>query len=104
MKEIIARDYSTYSGKILERYFRTRFIEEGNITMIGGYWDKKGESEIDLIAVNEIQKRAEIIEVKRKAENIDIEKLRKKAVYFLKATGELSDYEIIYKCLSLSEM
>ncbi len=104
LKEIILRDYSTYSGKILERYYKTKITEEGNITLIGGYWDKKGESEIDLIVVNEIQKRAEIIEVKRKAENIDIEKLRKKAVYFMKATGELGDYEIIYKGLSLSEM
>ncbi len=104
LKEIISRDYPTYSGKILERYFKTRFIEEGNITMIGGYWDRKGESEIDLIAVNELEKKAKFIEVKRKAENLDIEKLRKKGVYFMKATGELVDYETIYSGLSLSNM
>ena len=104
LKEIISRDYSTYSGKILERYFRTKFIEEKNITMIGGYWDRKGETEIDLITVNEIEKRAEIIEVKRNADNIEFEKLKEKGYYFKRSTGQLKDYQITYRGLSLSDM
>ncbi len=104
LKEIISRDYSTYSGKILERYFRTKFIEEQNITMIGGYWDRKGETEIDLITVNELEKRAEIIEVKRNAANIDFERLKEKGFYFRMSTGELKDYHISYRGLSLSDM
>ncbi len=104
LKEIISRDYSTYSGKILERYFRTKFIEEKNITMIGGYWDRKGETEIDLISVNELEKRAEIIEVKRNANNIELEKLKEKGYYFKRSTGELKDYEVTFRGLSLSDM
>ncbi|MBL7111041.1 MAG: ATP-binding protein [Bacteroidales bacterium] len=104
LKEIISRDYSTYSGKILERYFRTKFIEEKNITMIGGYWDRKGETEIDLIAVNELEKKAEIIEVKRNPVNIELEKLKEKGFYFKRSTGELKDYQIIYRGLSLNDM
>ena len=104
LKEIISRDYSTYSGKILERYFRTKFIEEKNITMIGGYWDRKGETEIDLISVNELEKRAEIIEVKRNANNIELEKLKEKGYYFKRSTVQLKDYQITYRGLSLSDM
>ncbi len=40
-------------------------MEEKKFTRIGSYWDRKGETEIDLIAVNERGKYAEIIEVKR---------------------------------------
>jgi len=104
LKKIVSRDYSTYSGKILERYFRTKLIEEENITMIGGYWDRRGETEIDLISVNELKKRAEIIEVKRNSANIEIEKLKEKAYNFKKYTGQLKDYQIVYKGLSLSDM
>jgi len=104
LKKIVSRDYSTYSGKILERYFRTKLIEEENITMIGGYWDRRGETEIDLISVNELKKRAEIIEVKRNSANIEIEKLKEKAYNFKKSTGQLKDYQIVYKGLSLSDM
>ncbi len=104
LKEIISRDYSTYSGKILERYFRNKFIEEKNITRIGGYWDRKGETEIDLISVNEIEKRAEIIEVKRNADNIELEKLKEKGYHFKRATGQLKDYQITFRGLSMSDM
>jgi uncharacterized protein len=104
LKAIIERDYSTFSGKILERYLKTRFIEEGNITKIGGYWDRKGETEIDLIVVNELEKRALFVEIKRKTENISIEKLVEKSVLFRKATGELKDYNFEFKGYSLSDM
>ena len=104
LKTIIDRDYKTFSGKMLEKYFRTKIIQSGNITNIGGYWDRKGENEIDLIVVNELDKQAQIIEVKRKAENIDMDVLRDKGVHFLHATGELKKYRIIYSGLSMEDM
>ncbi len=45
-------------------------VQSGNVTNIGGYWDRKGENEIDLSVVNEFDKQTQIIEVKRKAENM----------------------------------
>ena len=104
IKTIIDRDYKTFSGKMLEKYFRTKFIQSGNITNIGGYWDRKGENEIDLIVVNELDKQAQIIEIKRKVENIDLDVLRDKGVHFLRATGELKDYKITYLGLSMEDM
>lgn len=104
LKEIIMRDYSTFSGLALEKYFRDKIIEEKGITMIGGYWDKRGETEIALISVNQLKKTAEIIEVKRNPENLRINKLKEKGYNFLNKTGELKDYNIRFTGLSINDM
>jgi len=103
LQNIIDRDYKTFSGKMLEKYFRTKIIQTQRITQIGGYWDKKGENEIDLIVVNELERQAQIIEVKRNAGNINLEALRNKGVHFLHDTGMLKDYQISYRGLSLED-
>jgi len=61
-------------------------------------------SEIDLIAVNELKTRAEIIKVKRKADNINLERLKEKGYHFKRATGQLKNYQIIFRGLSMSDM
>jgi hypothetical protein len=104
LKKIIERDYATFSGKMLERYFYKKLMEEKRFTRIGSYWDRKGETEIDLIAVNERKKYAEIIEVKRSSSQFNMEKLREKSYAFMRATGELRDYKINYRELSLNDM
>ena len=104
LKTIIDRDYKTFSGKILEKYFRNKYIQTEYITNIGSYWDRKGENEIDLIVINELDKEAQIIEIKRKTENIDLEILHKKGENFLRATGELKEYNINYLGLSMDNM
>ena len=104
LKTIISRDYTTFSGTILERYFRNRYLEKMEITRIGGYWDKKGETEIDIVAVNEITKTAEFVEVKRQSSKIDIEALKMKGLQFIHLTGELKDFSINVKGLSMNDM
>jgi hypothetical protein len=56
------------------------------------------------VAVNELNKTADIIEIKRNAANINLDKLREKGVHFMKATGKLSDYKVHYQTLSMSDM
>ena len=46
LKQIILRDYETFTGKTLERYFTAKLQEEENLTKIGSWWDKKSENEI----------------------------------------------------------
>lgn len=104
MKAIINRDYETFSGLMLERYFRRVLIERQAYTRIGGWWDRKGENEIDIVAENELNNEATFFEVKRKAANIDIEVLKQKAAAFLRATGEFKGYDISYKALSMDNM
>ncbi len=100
LREIIDRNYEQYSGLILERYFREKIAETERITSIGGYWDNKGENEIDIIALNDIDKTAIVAEVKRNPNKID------KAILSSKATTvkELSKYSVEFKGLSFGEM
>lgn len=104
LKTIINRDYETFSGLMLERYFRRVLIERKAYTRIGGWWDRKGENEIDIVAEDELNNEATFFEVKRKAANIDIEVLKQKAAAFLRATGEFKGYDISYKALSMDDM
>lgn len=103
LREIIERDYEIFSGLALEKYFAARFMEEQRYTRIGGFWDRKGENEIDLITLNELEKSARIIEVKRQKRKIDIERLRAKGVFFIESSG-LKDYRVEYMGLSMEDM
>ena len=100
LKSIFLRDYNTFSGKTLEQYFKNKFIEQ--YTALGGYWDKKGENEIDIIALDDLNRKAIVAEVKRKKENIHFEKLRVKVANSI--YKELSPYSIEYRGLSMEDM
>ena len=104
LKTIINRDYETFSGLMLERYFRRVLIERKTYTRIGGWWDRKGENEIDIVAENELDNEATFFEVKRKASNIDMILLEQKAAAFMRATGEFKGYDISYEGLSMDDM
>lgn len=104
MKTIIDRDYETFSGLMLERWFKRVLTEQKTYTRIGGWWDRKGENEIDIVAENELDDAATFFEVKRKAENIDMEKLETKAAAFLRVTGAFRGYALSYKGLSMDDM
>ena len=104
LKEIITRDYETYSGIVLENYFRQQLIESGNYTRIGEWHDRRGENQIDIIAVDELSKHVEFIEVKRQQRNIDLSILRAKAEVFFKTTKKSVGYTSSYRGLSLEDM
>lgn len=104
LKEIITRDYETYSGIVLENYFRQQLIESGNYTRIGEWHDRRGENQIDIIAVDELSKHVEFIEVKRQQRNIDLSILRAKAEVFFKTTKKCVGYASSYRGLSLEDM
>lgn len=67
---------------MLKRYFGHMLIECQTYTRIGGWWDRKGENEIDIMAENKLNNEATFFEVKRKAANIDIEVLKQKQQLF----------------------
>lgn len=62
--DIVNKGYSIYSGWILERYFQQKLREEERYTLVGNWWDSKGENKIDIVAVNRIERVATIAEVK----------------------------------------
>ena len=72
-------DYETYSGIILERYFRQKYAETGLYSITTNYWKNDGKNEIDLVAVDEAGKSVTIGEVKRNPDKIDLGLLEQKA-------------------------
>jgi AAA+ ATPase superfamily predicted ATPase len=101
VRKIVERDYETYSGLILEKYFRAQLIESKQFSGIGSYWDRKGENEIDIIALNEMERRIVFYEVKRNRKRISLPLLEKKSD---EITSKYPDYQIEYKGLSLEDM
>lgn len=104
LREVIKRDYATYSGFVLERYFQQKLAEEADITRIGNWWDRKGENEIDIVTENELDHTLVFYEVKRQNENMSIGELKKKAEAFFTKNKIASLYDIRYQGLSLEDM
>jgi hypothetical protein len=104
LQEIIQRDYNTFSGLMLERWFHRVAMESGEFTRIGRWWDRRGENEIDMICEDELEDRAVFYEIKRQADEISIGLLKKIAEVMLMATHEFKGYEIGYEGLSMEGM
>lgn len=101
LREYIDKSYEQYSGWVLEKYFRAKIAESERVTNIGSYWDNKGENEIDLIALNDLDKTAIVAEIKRNPKKIDMSLLRAKADSIKK---ELSKYDVDLRGLSMNNM
>jgi AAA+ ATPase superfamily predicted ATPase len=104
LKMIIDRDFETYSGLMLERYFRTKARESKKFTQIGGYWNRKGDLEIDFIAINEIEKKMKVAEIKRKKEKIRLPLLQQKMQRLISSYPNLTGYRIQYCSWGLEDM
>ena len=104
LRKIIKRDFSSFSGHMLEKYFRENAQISQAYTSIGNYWDRKGETEIDFIAVNEIEKSIDFAEIKRQKNSISIEKLRQKAAEFLIQNPQFNSYKKDFYAWSLEDM
>jgi len=105
LRAIVDRDFATYSGESLESYFRAKFLETENYTRAGGWWDRKGENEIDIVAEDEIGKRLDFFEIKRDVRDIRIGALEAKAMaYFDKNGAKDEDWSVRYVGLSLKDM
>lgn len=104
LKALMEKDYTTYSGRVLEIYFRAVMIESEEFTRIASWWDRKGENEIDIIAADELEQRVTFYEVKRQAKDINIGILKDKAVQFFNTTGSFQKFSVDYKGLSLDDI
>ncbi|MBQ7494959.1 MAG: ATP-binding protein [Bacteroidaceae bacterium] len=99
--EIVEKGYEQYTGLVLEQYFRQKWMEEKRITQIGNYWDRKGQNEIDLIALNDIDKTAIVAEIKRQHRKFNPAELAEKTATL---NRELSKYTVTQTGLSMEDM
>ena len=99
--EIVERGYEQYTGIVLEQYFRQKWMEEERVTLVGNYWDRKGQNEIDMIAINDIDKTAVVAEIKRQRRKFSPTELAQKAAALNKV---LSKYSVTLIGLSMEDM
>ena len=99
--EIVERGYEQYTGLVLEQYFRQKWMEEERVALVGNYWDRKGQNEIDMIAINDIDKTAVVAEIKRQRRKFSPTELAQKAAALNKV---LSKYSVTLIGLSMEDM
>ena len=104
LKEVLRRDYETFSGFFLEGYFKEKFIEERRYTRMGSWWDRHGENEIDLVCEDELSGSLDFYEVKREKTRININVLKAKAEAFLAKNPQLKEHKMTFKGLTMQEM
>ena len=101
VQDIVNRDYTTYSGKFLEKFFLEKLKLSNQYSNIGTYWEKGNENEIDIVAVNDNEKTMLIAEVKRRSQKIDINKLKSKSE---KLVSKHKNYNISYLGYAIEDM
>ncbi len=101
LRQLIDRDFTTYAGHLLEKFIRQQLAETQLYSAIGQYWQRNGENEIDVIALNEVDKTCTIGEVKLQAKNVDLEKLRQKTGAISKHLG---GFELTYRAYTLEDL
>jgi len=101
VKDIIRRDFSAYSGRFLEKYFIEKLSGEKSYSLIGNYWERGNNNEIDIVAINEMERKALIAEVKINPGKINLELLKLKAQRII---HHLKGYDIEYKAFSIEDM
>jgi len=103
LESIIRSDYPTYSGIMLERYFKQQLAESLQYRDIGSWWELRGnQDEIDIVALKLEKNQALVAEVKRQKKNFKPELLAKKTEHLKNKL--LPNYQIDTLCLSLEEM
>jgi hypothetical protein len=99
--QIVNRDFDTFSGKLLEKYFIDKLKISEKYSEIGTYWESGNQNEIDIVAMNSLEKRIDFYEVKRQKQALRLQLLEKKAE---KIVQKFPDYSFGYYGLSLEDM
>lgn len=107
LSSIIMDDYATYSGRVLERWFRQKMIESQNYTEIGAWWHpRRGtgdvpDNEIDIVAVG-MDRKVYAYEVKRNKKRYSSGALDEKVRDMCRSA--FGNTEVVSGCLSLEDM
>ena len=101
IKSIVKRDFNTYSGRFLEKFFIEKLKLSGKYSNIGTYWERGNQNEIDIVAINEDEKNILIAEVKRNPEKINLAQLKEKSQKILQKHKK---YTVEFKAYALEDM
>ena len=102
LQQYVADNYEQFTGRTLERWFQTRAMESGKYTRVGNWWDRRGENELDLVAVNEFNHTGMIAEVKRNERKISRTALENKVAAL--PQKDFAKYQFQLQALSLKDI
>ena len=104
LEQLVLRDFDAFSGYSLERYFFWKFAGDGAYTKMGGWWDRKGENEIDLVCEDEVAGRIDFFEVKKNKGRYNADLLASKLEAFFEKNPQKRS--LLHSCglLSLEDM
>lgn len=107
LAEIVKADYPTYSGLILEKYFKEQLKEKQLFRNIDSWWKttkgkNKDQHELDIVAIYANDKKVLIAEVKRQRKNFKPELFQQKIEVI--RTKLFFNYDIETTCLTLDDM
>ena len=101
LEEAIRKDYKQFSGLVLEKYFRHFYGEKGRVTEVSHWWDSQGKNEIDLIALQRLDHKAVVAEIKRNPDRFKPKELEEK---YQNIKKHLNSYQVELIGLSMKDM
>jgi len=103
LRKLITDDYTTYSGKMLEKYFMQKMAESLEYREIGSWWAPRGNQyELDIVALKTEKNRAVVVEVKRQRKEFKPEQLAGKMKHLKEKV--MPNYKIEAVCFCLEDM
>lgn len=102
LRQNMGQHYEQFTGRTLEQYFQAQTMETGQYTLVGNWWNRKGENEIDMIALNEFNHTGVVAEIKRNPRKISLAALQEKVNMLPQKT--FSEYTLSLQSLSIEDM
>ena len=78
LRSLVLKEFDSFAALSLEQYFRWKFAETSNTVCHGGWWDRKGLNEIELVVEDTKEKKFDLVEVKANAHDLNADVLRTK--------------------------
>ncbi len=100
IKRVLENDLTSFSGYTLEQFFQDLFASSHLFNQIGSYFEPDHTNEIDLVAINDLDKKMVLAEIKRNKKRVRLDELKRKAKKLLQA---YPDYSVEYLALSLDD-
>ena len=102
LRQNMGQYYEQFTGRTLEQYFQVQAMETGQYTLVGNWWNRKGENEIDMIALNEFEHTGVVAEIKRNPRKISLAELQEKVAALPSKT--FGNYTLSLRALSIEDM
>ncbi len=101
LKKYLYKNIATYKGPILEKLYQEIYKERSEFNIIGNYWERGNLNEIDLVAINDLDKKIVLAEIKMNLDKARISILKTKSENLLK---KYKGYDVEYLLLGMQNL